>query len=49
MQTIVSTARAVAASSTVRTLARLPARVVRRVIVAPSAFIDAIERFATKY
>jgi hypothetical protein len=49
MQRIVSTAKAVAGSPMVRTLATMPARIVRRVMAAPAAFIDAIERFAAKY
>lgn len=49
MQRIVSTAKAIASSSTVRTFVRMPVRIVRQVMAAPTAFIDAIERFATKY
>jgi hypothetical protein len=49
MQRIVSTYRAFAASSAIGVFRQLPARVVRRVMNAPAAFIDAIERFAMKY
>ncbi len=49
MQRIVSTAKSIAALSTVQTLARMPARMVRQVMAASTAFIDAIERFAAKY
>lgn len=49
MQRIVSTYRAFAASSAIGVLTQLPARVVRRVMGAPTAFINAIERFALKY
>lgn len=49
MQRIVSTAKAVAASSTVQALAKMPASVARRVMAAGTAFIDAIESYAAKY
>jgi len=49
MKRIVPTVKAVTTSSAVQTLAKLPARLVRRVLAAPTAFIDAIERFAAKY
>ena len=49
MQRIVSTAKVVATSSMIKTLAKMSARAARRVLGAQAAFIDALERFATKY